>query len=166
MGEFRYANIPSLAAYEQARSRCDSVTLEEKQHSVVFLHSHDVSLRALRGVCELPRPSPLVRRGSSSIRSHQKRKTARSEFGLCCGRICPILRGSHRERWDRDSNSAPLRKLALRSDSPQESPKKEKQHDPSSDCAVFGDSWENRTPVSALRGPCLSRLTKEPCFCA
>ena len=27
----------------------------------------------------------------------------------------------------------------------------------------FGDSWENRTPVSALRGPCLSRLTNEPC---
>ena len=26
----------------------------------------------------------------------------------------------------------------------------------------FGDSWENRTPVSALRGPCLSRLTNEP----
>ena len=25
-----------------------------------------------------------------------------------------------------------------------------------------GDSWENRTPVSALRGPCLSRLTNEP----
>ena len=29
---------------------------------------------------------------------------------------------------------------------------------------LFGDSWENRTPVSALRGPCLSRLTNEPCF--
>ena len=28
--------------------------------------------------------------------------------------------------------------------------------------AFFGDSWENRTPVSALRGPCLSRLTNEP----
>ena len=40
--------------------------------------------------------------------------------------------------------------------------KKEKQHDPSSDCAVFGDPWENRTPVSALRGPCLSRLTNGP----
>ena len=25
-----------------------------------------------------------------------------------------------------------------------------------------GDSWENRTPVSALRGPCLSRLTNGP----
>ena len=54
VGEFRYANIRSLAAYERARSRCDSVTLEEKQHSVVFLHSHAVSLSALRGVCELP----------------------------------------------------------------------------------------------------------------
>ena len=31
---------------------------------------------------------------------------------------------------------------------------------------LFGDSWENRTPVSALRGPCLSRLTNEPsCDC-
>ena len=30
----------------------------------------------------------------------------------------------------------------------------------------FGDSWENRTPVSALRGPCLSRLTNEPCLLA
>ena len=26
----------------------------------------------------------------------------------------------------------------------------------------FGDPWENRTPVSALRGPCLSRLTNGP----
>ena len=25
-----------------------------------------------------------------------------------------------------------------------------------------GDPWENRTPVSALRGPCLSRLTNGP----
>ena len=32
----------------------------------------------------------------------------------------------------------------------------------SSDVIFFGDSWENRTPVSALRGPCLSRLTNEP----
>ena len=32
--------------------------------------------------------------------------------------------------------------------------------------SFFGDSWENRTPVSALRGPCLSRLTNEPsCDC-
>ena len=27
-----------------------------------------------------------------------------------------------------------------------------------------GDPWENRTPVSALRGPCLSRLTNGPLF--
>ncbi len=27
-----------------------------------------------------------------------------------------------------------------------------------------GDSWQNRTAVSALRGPCLSRLTNEPFF--
>lgn len=46
------ANIRTLAAYKQARSRCDSVTLERKQHSVVFLYSRAVSLRALRGVCE------------------------------------------------------------------------------------------------------------------
>ena len=32
------------------------------------------------------------------------------------------------------------------------------------ECLVLGDSWENRTPVSALRGPCLSRLTTEPFF--
>ena len=45
-------NILSLAAYERACSRCDSVTLEGKQHSVVFLYSRAVSLRALRGECE------------------------------------------------------------------------------------------------------------------
>ena len=28
----------------------------------------------------------------------------------------------------------------------------------------YGDSWQNRTAVSALRGPCLSRLTNEPFF--
>ena len=33
----------------------------------------------------------------------------------------------------------------------------------SKEAVIFGDSWENRTPVSALRGPCLSRLTNEPC---
>ena len=50
-----------LAAYKRACSHCGSVTLEEKQHSVVFLHSRAASLRALRlyaayrqGRCILP----------------------------------------------------------------------------------------------------------------
>ena len=49
-----------LDAYKQAWSHCGSVTLEGKQHSVVFLHSRAASLpeeRALRssgGVCEPP----------------------------------------------------------------------------------------------------------------
>ena len=47
-------NIPRFAAYKQACSRCDSVTLEEKQHSVVFLYSRAVSLRALRRECSIP----------------------------------------------------------------------------------------------------------------
>ena len=45
-------NIPRLAAYEQARSRYGSVTLEGKQHSVVFLYSRAATLRALRRECE------------------------------------------------------------------------------------------------------------------
>ena len=28
----------------------------------------------------------------------------------------------------------------------------------------FGDPWGNRTPVSAVRGRCLSRLTNGPCI--
>ena len=27
---------------------------------------------------------------------------------------------------------------------------------------VFGDPWENRTPVTAVKGRCLSRLTNGP----
>ena len=45
---------PRLAAYEQVRSHCDSVTLKGKQHSVVFLHFRAVSLRALRRECSIP----------------------------------------------------------------------------------------------------------------
>ena len=38
-----------------------------------------------------------------------------------------------------------------------------KQKTPPSLVVFFvGDPWENRTPVSALRGPCLSRLTNGP----
>ena len=47
-------NIPCFAAYKQACSRCDSVTLEEKQHSVVFLYSRAVSLRAQQQECSIP----------------------------------------------------------------------------------------------------------------
>ena len=42
------AKIFRLEAYKQAWSHCGSVTLEGKQHSVVFLHSRAASLRALR----------------------------------------------------------------------------------------------------------------------
>ena len=83
VGEFRCANIRSLAAYERARSRCDSVTLEEKQHSVVFLHSHAVSLRALRGVCELPHLALRASVRSSFDRGSPKQKGHR--FG------CPFV---------------------------------------------------------------------------
>ena len=29
-------------------------------------------------------------------------------------------------------------------------------------CSFFGDPWENRTPVTAVKGRCLSRLTNGP----
>ena len=48
------AKIFRLAAYKRAWSHCGSVTLEGKQHSVVFLHSRAASLRALRLKCEPP----------------------------------------------------------------------------------------------------------------
>ena len=40
----------------------------------------------------------------------------------------------------------------------------QKREHPQGMLSFFGDPWENRTPVSALRGPCLSRLTNGPDF--
>ncbi len=42
--------------------------------------------------------------------SLSKTKSTTEIGGTESGRICPILRGLHRRRWGRDSNSAPLRK--------------------------------------------------------
>ena len=37
-----------------------------------------------------------------------------------------------------------------------------KEHTPFGVCSFFGDPWENRTPVTAVKGRCLSRLTNGP----
>ena len=42
--------------------------------------------------------------------------------------------------------------------------RRKKQRHPQGVPLLFGDSWQNRTAVLALRGPCLSRLTNEPYF--
>ncbi len=40
--------------------------------------------------------------------------------------------------------------------------KKEKEHHPSLDGVLFGDAYGNRTHVTAVKGPCLNRLTNAP----
>ena len=39
---------------------------------------------------------------------------------------------------------------------------KEKEHHPISDGVLFGDPYGNRTHVTAVKGPCLNRLTNGP----
>ena len=39
---------------------------------------------------------------------------------------------------------------------------KKRTHAPKGACSFFGDPWENRTPVTAVKGRCLSRLTNGP----
>ena len=70
-----------------------------------------------------------------------------------------------RKQRGRDSNSAPLR-FSCGAEFVRPWVAKTKRT-PQRVSFCFGDSWENRTPVSALRGPCLSRLTNEPyLFCS
>ena len=66
------AKICTLAAYKRAWSHCGSVTLEGKQHLVVFLHSRAASLRALRGICE-PASLSAKRTGPSSKRDRNSK---------------------------------------------------------------------------------------------
>ena len=86
-------NILTLAAYKRACSRCDSVTLEGKQHSVVFLYSRAVSLRALRGECELDFAHEVQKASFRPHHKHKKQATARAAYFLW-------------SKW-RDSNSRP-----------------------------------------------------------
>ena len=59
------------------------------------------------------------------------------------------------KRRGSDSNSAPNGTERFPS-------RANKKMDTENGVHFFGDPWENRTPVSALRGPCLSRLTNGP----
>ena len=72
------ANILRLAAYERAWSHCGSVTLEGKQHLVVFLHSRAASLRALRRECEPDSRVNRVRTGVGLLTEVQTNRVARA----------------------------------------------------------------------------------------
>ena len=39
---------------------------------------------------------------------------------------------------------------------------KQKEHHPNLDGVLFGDPYGNRTHVTAVKGPCLNRLTNGP----
>ena len=110
----------------------------------------------------IPRSKAL---GRSSIRStsHQQNKKHHRDWWCKCGRICSALQGfrhgSGRAMWRTPiPRSKALGRSSIRSTSHQQ-----KQKTPPRLVVFFvGDPWENRTPVSALRGPCLSRLTNGP----
>ena len=55
-----------------------------------------------------------------------------------------------------------LRESRLWRDERTESPKKRKQT-PKKVSVFFGDPYGNRTHVTAVKGPCLNRLTNGPC---
>ena len=96
----------------------------------------------------------ILRASSLSLRLvHAQGKTTLSYFLTLSRRFA-----TRSARQMRTPRLAPL--AAARAFVSHEPPQNEKStHSGASFC---GDSWENRTPVSALRGPCLSRLTNEP----
>ena len=77
-----------LAAYKRAWSHCGSVTLEGKQHSVVFLHSRAASLRALRLKCEPHSATQRVTEGGSNPLVPVPKKQKTTEL---CGLGCPFI---------------------------------------------------------------------------
>ena len=91
-------NIRSLAAYEQARSHCGSVTLEGKQLLVVFYHSRAASLRALR-LYAAYRQSRYLAWRADQINLSTKRNNCRK---LYRERQYPILRLGESQRGVRE----------------------------------------------------------------
>ena len=115
--------------------------------------------------------TPRLRRRSSFDREAQKKADtgigvcSRGENWLACGVSLPCRRlqckfariptqyAIYRKRY---ANSATASQKFVR-------PRGTKKCRHRNWCLhFFGDPWENRTPVSALRGPCLSRLTNGP----
>ena len=106
--------------------------------------------------------APLTERFSS--RSHRKKKTGHPNgYRETRGKFAPSYKASAAEAteqcFDLPSRGAKL-SGAVRF-TPQVA-NKTKKTPPRLVVFFVGDPWENRTPVSALRGPCLSRLTNGP----
>ena len=106
--------------------------------------------------------APLTEQFSS--RSHQKKekRDIRMDIERPVGNLLRLTRLPPRKRRSNVSTSHPEEQSSREQfDSLHRSPTKQKTP-PRLVVFFVGDPWENRTPVSALRGPCLSRLTNGP----
>ena len=102
-------------------------------------------------VCELDKKTP------------QKMYPFLRCFLVTRGRICSAHQGfRHGSGEAMLRTPIPLRKSLRKAFDMTTSRHRIEKHHPKMGGVFYGDPWENRTPVSALRGPCLSRLTNEP----
>ena len=114
-----------------------------------------------RSTARMRTPAPAAR-GARSIAGRHRIEKNGYQCGIQSGgRICSVSRGFHGKRRSNVSNSATLRK-SLRCGAVLLTGHQNEKNTTLNGWCRSGDPWENRTPVSALRGPCLSRLTNGP----
>ena len=114
------------------------------------------SLCCVRMAAEFVRPRVTTTKKDTSNEVSWERNKKR-------GRIRLALQGFPRGNGESGIRTPmPHRFARVRSDSPHGVTKQQKKTPPKLVVFFVGDPWENRTPVSALRGPCLSRLTNGP----
>ncbi len=106
--------------------------------------------------------APLTEQFSSRSRQKKEKRDIRMDIERPVGNLLRLTRLPPRKRRSNVSTSHPEEQSSREQfDSLHRSPTKQKTP-PRLVVFFVGDPWENRTPVSALRGPCLSRLTNGP----